>query len=176
MKNMGGLAASAAVIGTTMVPVARAAGLSSPQHGNEGDGGCWDNDHYCQHQSCCYDQYCGQQGEQFDYSCYFEIQCQTDQNNHCWFDVYCQGNGLSWRKSCNDGHKRKHHWRFKSCEGKSDCGWGNGCQVECKLWCHCKDDDGCNYQDHCINFCVYCYVDGQGCCCYTVQCNGFSLS
>jgi hypothetical protein len=24
-----------------------------------------------------------------------------------------------------------------------------------------------------VNFCVYCFVDNDGCCCYSVQCTGF---
>jgi hypothetical protein len=170
LKNMGGIAATAAVIGTTMAPAARAAGLSSSTDGHHNEG-CWDNDHSCQHQSTCHDEVCD---EQFDFFCFFEIRCDTDRQNNCNFDVFCQGNGQSWRKKCDDGHKRKHHWRLRRCEQKKQCGQKQSCDIPCTLICHCVDDDGCGYTDHNCNFNVHCDVDDNGCCCYSIKHLGFS--
>jgi hypothetical protein len=45
LKNMGGIAATAAVIGSTMAPVANAAGFSSGNDSrNDHHKGCWDNE------------------------------------------------------------------------------------------------------------------------------------
>jgi hypothetical protein len=171
LKNMGGIAATAAVIGTTMAPVAKAAGVVSSDHRKREE--CWDNDHSCQHQSCCYNPICD---EEFDFSCFFDINCKEDSLGNFYFDVFCQGNGQSWRKKCDDGRKKKHHWQFRHCERKQQCQKGQNCKIDCKLVCHCRDDDGCGYKDHCVNFCVYCFVDNDGCCCYSVQCTGFTIA
>jgi hypothetical protein len=175
LKNMGGIAATAAVIGTTMAPAARAAGFSDTDGRNNHHEDCWDNDKSCQFQFCDWDDICD---EQFDCFCWFEIRCDNDKRNKkCDFDVFCQGNGQSWRKKCDDGHKKKHHWRFRQCEQRKSCFWQDKkCEIPCKLVCHCKDDDGCGYKDHCINLTCVCFVDDNGRCCYKVRCDGWTAS
>ncbi len=171
LKNMGGIAASAAVLGTTMAPMAKAAGFNKKD--DDDHDGCYDNDHSCQYQSCFYDQICC---EQVDLSCFFEINCQVDQNNCCWFTVECNGRCQSYRKNCNDHHKRKHHWRCRECKFQGSCNYGQNCQIPCKLYFQCYDDDGCGYTPHCYNFNVCCWVDSNGCCCYDIVWNNCSTN